>query len=652
MTRPGLHSFLLIKFIIMKKAILAIIIILAGLFCAAQNDTITDIAVIPGTDGSGHVDVYFTLNGPDSSYNIRMEVSFDAGTTYDSIQPYFLSGDVGGISPGENKHVVWDGLESFPDTYSTQAMIKLIAVIGSACPDTVTDIEGNIYTTVVIGLQCWMAENLETTQYRNGTPIEYPGSDNTEWENNTTGAYAWFDNDISWKDSYGALYNWHAVMSAHGLCPAGWHVPTDAEWTTLSNYLGGEFVAGGRLKSTRTEPDPHPRWNSPNIGATNQSDWSGLPGGYREFQGDYTDQGGTGLWWTSTEIGGNLAWSRFIINSSPGITQMNDFFKNYGASVRCIWEESQQSTLPAVFTSAVSEITDTSAISGGNVTDDGGESVTARGVVWATFENPTLDANDGYTSDGIGTGAFVSYLSGLTPGMPYFVRAYATNIVGTAYGNQEQFSTSTSFCEDATLTDYDGNVYNAVLIGSQCWMASNLETTHYRNGEPIDYPGINYWDWQVNTTGAYAWYNDNISWKESYGALYNWYAVMNSNGLCPAGWHVPSDAEWTTLSDYLGGENVAGGKLKSTRTDPDPHPRWNSPNVGATNETNWSGYPGGYRDYYGMYLSFGERGFWWTSTEGVDYVWSRIMFYDDPSLSSNSEFWEFYGLSVRCVLDE
>jgi len=101
----------------------------------------------------------------------------------------------------------------------------------------VTDIDGNVYRTVQIGNQVWMAENLKTTKYPDGTSISYPGADNTAWQNNTTGAYAWYNNDISWKDSYGALYNWHAVNSDKGLCPPGWHVPSDAEWTQLVDYV-------------------------------------------------------------------------------------------------------------------------------------------------------------------------------------------------------------------------------------------------------------------------------------------------------------------------------------------------------------------------------------------------------------------------------
>jgi len=203
------------------------------------------------------------------------------------------------------------------------------------------------------------------------------------------------------------------------------------------------------------------------------------------------------------------------------------------------------------------------------------------------------------------------------------------------------------------VTDADGNVYNTVLVGSQCWMAGNLKTTHYRNGEPLDYPGTDNIAWYNNESGAYAWYDNDIEWKETYGALYNFHAVQNSNNLCPADWHVPSDEEWTALSNYLGGEAIAGGKLKSTRTVPDDHPRWESPNTGATDEVGWTAFPGGFRDYMGYFGTIGTQGAFWTSTEGgYDVAWSRNMYSYNTYLSLNSGTMSGYGLSIRCLQDE
>jgi len=216
-------------------------------------------------------------------------------------------------------------------------------------------------------------------------------------------------------------------------------------------------------------------------------------------------------------------------------------------------------------------------------------------------------------------------------------------------------------CGVSTITDIDGNVYNTVLIGTQCWMKENLKTTHYRNGTPIEYPGSDNSAWQSNTSGAYAWYQNNISWKENYGALYNWYAVNNTNGLCPEGWHVPGDDEWNNLILHLDPDadpnaigsqsDIAGGKLKSMRTAPEGHPRWNSPNTGASNESNWTGFPGGYRSVHGTYATIGFYGSWWSHDENQpDEVWTRYLSYFNAYVYRASRT-KTFGYSIRCLKD-
>jgi uncharacterized protein (TIGR02145 family) len=300
-------------------------------------------------------------------------------------------------------------------------------------------------------------------------------------------------------------------------------------------------------------------------------------------------------------------------------------------------------SIPILSTTAITEITETTAKSGGNITDDGGATVTARGVCWSTSQNPTISGSK--TENGTGVGNFTSNISGLEPNTTYYVRAYATNSKGTGYGN--------ALIIREKVTDADGNVYSTVVIGNQKWLVENLKTTKYNNGTPIPnvLPGE---DWTSLTTGAYVWYaNDEASYKNAYGALYNWYAV-NTGKLCPTGWHVPTDAEWTTLTDYAGGWKVAGGKLKSTRTAPAAYPSWASPNTGATDEYGFSALPGGYRGNYdgtGYFYGVGNRGYWWSSTEdAAAHAWSRYMDYDAgyaaPAYGSKRP-----GLSVRCLRD-
>ena len=172
------------------------------------------------------------------------------------------------------------------------------------CPTIVKDVDSNIYKTIIIGSQCWIHQLLKTTKYNHGSAIPLI-TDNTEWISMTTGAYCNYNNDANNVNSSGRLYNWYAVNTGK-LCPTGWHVPGDSEWTVLINYLGGELVAGGKLKEEGTV-----HWDDPNEGATNSSGFGAIPGGYRfYFDGTFSKNGSYRLWWTSTEVSSDCAWSR------------------------------------------------------------------------------------------------------------------------------------------------------------------------------------------------------------------------------------------------------------------------------------------------------------------------------------------------------
>ena len=216
------------------------------------------------------------------------------------------------------------------------------------CPgmSAVTDIDGNIYNTVQIGDQCWMKENLRTTTYNNNTPISNVPDENA-WSDLTTEAYVWFDNDISWKGSYGALYNWYAVDDVNGLCPTGWHVSTDDEWTGLADFVGGtEAPHGNELKSCRQVNSPlgegcitieHPRWNAwdNTLYGTDDYDFSGLPAGERDSYSSFYFTGEVGYWWTSTEYSSTHGWNRFLQYEYAYIGEFHPK-KKLGLSVRCI----------------------------------------------------------------------------------------------------------------------------------------------------------------------------------------------------------------------------------------------------------------------------------------------------------------------------
>jgi uncharacterized protein (TIGR02145 family) len=182
--------------------------------------------------------------------------------------------------------------------------------------ETVTDIEGNIYNTVTIGTQVWMAENLKSTKYKDGTSIPNV-TDGSAWAGLTSGAYCWYNNDIGNKSIYGALYNWFAVNTGK-LCPVGWHVSSDNEWTILSNYLGGISVAGGKMKSVAG-------WSNPNTGANNSSGFSALPGCYRHYTGTFNNiLGEFGYWWSSTEFSTTEAYNRHLSFDSSSLGRKNN----------------------------------------------------------------------------------------------------------------------------------------------------------------------------------------------------------------------------------------------------------------------------------------------------------------------------------------
>jgi uncharacterized protein (TIGR02145 family) len=316
--------------------------------------------------------------------------------------------------------------------------------------------------------------------------------------------------------------------------------------------------------------------------------------------------------------------------------------------------------LPALSTSAVSAVTTTTASSGGSITSDGGGSITARGVCWSTSQNPTV-ALSTKTINGAGSGSFTSSLTGLNPGTTYYVRAYATNGAGTAYGNQVSFSTTTS----TNPVDIDGNVYTTVTIGNQVWMKENLKVSKYRNGDAIlEISDSTQWESLASLgsegVAACCFYNNNSSNVVNYGRLYNCYAVQDSRGLCPTSWHVPTDEEWKTLELFLGlppseldffgagvrgaAQNI-GGKLKVASSN------WVSPNIGANNSSGFSALPGGSREI-NSFGGIGANGSWWSASDGLteSNAWFRFLGSGSAGIG-REEIFKNQGYSVRCLRD-
>jgi uncharacterized protein (TIGR02145 family) len=191
--------------------------------------------------------------------------------------------------------------------------------------DSIYDFEGNKYRTIQIGTQTWTAENLRSTKFNDGSDIPFV-MDVTAWSTLTTPGYCWYNNDSV---GYGGIYNWYTVNTGK-LCPEGWHVPSDEEWTILTDYLGGKSVAGGMLKETGAS-----HWLSPNTGATNESGFTGLPTGYRSYGGGFNSIKNYAFWWSSTAWSSTGAWYRDVNFSYTSVDRSNSNKKS-GATIRCL----------------------------------------------------------------------------------------------------------------------------------------------------------------------------------------------------------------------------------------------------------------------------------------------------------------------------
>ena len=760
---------------------------------------------------------------------------------------------------------------------------------GQPCPGaaTVTDYDNNTHNTVQIGDQCWMKENLRTTHYADGTTVTSRYAPNND-ENNVA--------------TYGYLYNWYAVMhgaaassanpsGVQGICPAGWHMPSCAEWTQLTTYVhdNGYQCSNCNASNWWMNVDciakalaaqtgwPSYSYDACAVGydlsTNNATGFNALPAGF--YCGAYY-YGQTAYFWSTSQYDGGNAYFR-TFDYCANYVSRNYIYKSEGYSVRCV--RGAVITLPTVTTDIVGAVTDSTATCGGTVTADGNAAVTMRGVCWDTLPDPTVSnshtvdgiglgvlnssmtgltsgtiyyvrayatnsagtaygalrtfttkisvntspvnditattvvcggtvnsagnaevtmrgvcwntlpaptLNGSHTVDGTGAGVFTSNITGLTPGTTYYVRAYATNSVGTVYGDDIIFTTvdttptvttkAISFLTDtsafsggnitfdggaavtvcgicwdtlpnptvsgihttdsasmgiftssmmnltpattyyvrayatnsvgttygqeisfrtysscpgaATVTDHEGNVYNTVQIGNQCWTRENMRcmTSPSTGTMILEFPAGYY-----SYTGKKAYYvNGDSANTATYGLLYNWAAAIDTfntaygetstiswdglsvtfsghrRGICPAGWHVPSNAEWTQLTTYVynngyqcsgcsGSNNVAMvnciAKALASQTG------WvNSSNTFAVgndpstnNATGFSALPAGF--YSGNY-TFGTNTHFWSATQR-DLARSCIRFLsrNDDYVSSTTAALKFYGYSVRCVRD-
>jgi uncharacterized protein (TIGR02145 family) len=226
--------------------------------------------------------------------------------------------------------------------FYTLLLIGIVVILANSCKKedeqseqkpkvygTVSDIDGNVYKTVTIGDQTWMIENLKVTRFRNGDSIIHV-TNNNSWATLTKGAYCSYENvDTVNVAIYGRLYNYYAIADTNNICPNGWHIPTDAEWMTLISYLGGENVAGGKLKKIDST------WNMPNTSANNETGFSALPGGFRNFNGSFIEIGYNSSWWSSTSVSFSSAYYQDLSYNNGQIYKGVAHFRS-GFYVRCV----------------------------------------------------------------------------------------------------------------------------------------------------------------------------------------------------------------------------------------------------------------------------------------------------------------------------
>jgi uncharacterized protein (TIGR02145 family) len=437
-----------------------------------------------------------------------------------------------------------------------------------------------------------------------------------------------------------------ATTAANGL-PTGTSNGDILYW----NGTSWQKLTAGTYGQSLTICDGVPTWGgcSPKITTTAASTISYTTA---TSGGNVTAEGGVsvtarGVCW-STSINPTVALSTKTVNgagagsftsSITGLTPntlyhvrayaTNSVGTSYGVDETLI---TLANTIPTLTTTATYGITSTTATSGGTITANGGVSITARGVCWSTTTNPTI-ALLTKTADGADVGSFISRITGLVANTTYYVCAYATNSVGTAYGTQQTFTTDSA------------GVLPRVIIGTQVWTSQNLSVARYRNGDII--PQVtNATDWAALTTGAWCWYNnDSTTYASTYGRLYNWYAVNDSRGLAPQGYHVPTSLEWKSLETYLGGANFAGTAIRGTTG-------WTSV-LYNSNSSGFSGLPGGLRSNFGAFSEIITFGNWWHSTQSiVDTTIALASYLTNSGFLSNSYSQKkTYGFSIRCVRD-
>ncbi|NOQ72710.1 MAG: hypothetical protein GQ574_11940 [Crocinitomix sp.] len=416
---------------------------------------------------------------------------------------------------------------------------------------TTVNFEEQDYITTTIGEQEWMAENLNVTKFRNGDPIPEAKtiSDWVKASENGQPTWSYYDFDPTNAETYGKLYNWFAVIDLRGLEPEGWYIPENTDWETLFQTLGGNEIAGQKMKNVAG-------WNPLEEATSDNSSWfAGIPRGYYSDGSNGSKQFSfmheTGFWWSATVDFGQFRAYYVTLNDYENSVRLSENYRGVGASVRCIKGDK-------------------------------------FAKVKVKIEHPNMTCK---------------------------------NVIDT-------------------------KTYKSTKIGKATWMAENLNTSVFQNGDSI--PQANtLWEWEKakeDETPAWCYYEFEDKNGIKYGKLYNWYAIIDIRKLVPTGWHIPKNNEVDKMIEHLGGEDVAAEKLRSTEG-------WDGKN--GTNSSGFNALPSGARksdEFYGS--NYRHKAIWWSIS-----VWDGQFFQASFSIDGNSVWLddsddnESRGYAVRCVKD-
>lgn len=506
---------------------------------------------------------------------------------------------------------------------------------------------GQLYNTLQIGNQCWMKENLNI-----GTLIlsNNSGIHHSDMTNNGIIEKYCQNNDPANCLIYGGLYEWNELMNynategSQGICPDGWHIPTDQEWCILvsaiepssscNNGTWNGTLAGGIMKEAGTT-----HWNTPNTGATNASGFTVLGSGDRYPQGYFAGLKNYAVFWTSSRLTpSSNPYYRYFHKDDSRIFKNNQSFKENGFAVRCIKD------------SCLYQPTQSDAGADQHLLDD--STTLAGNVPVHGIGSWTIVSGSGGTIHEIGNPQ--SPFTGIFDSTYVLVWEIATGCASTADTVVIEFEYVGPLyaCPGMPNVNYAGRNYNTVKIGNQCWMKENLNVGTMING--TSFPSNN------GVIEKYCQNNDTNNCN-IYGALYPWNEMMayvttpGSQGICPSGWHIPTDNDWCILSQYLDPStncNISGsytGPLVGAKLKEVGFTHWLSPNTGATNESNFTAVGSGDRYPSGTFAGLNTYAVYWTSTSTAANPYYRYLRYNQSGIFRNNQSFDTNGFSVRCI---